>query len=275
MQTLLAAFAVLCAIAVPAASVDTPILMIGASYENGKTPCVVDKVNVIGCLSVGFGQYLSLSQALSLNPWNAAIVINEAIGGATTFDRPGYIIPTEQQAEIGWEEDGFDKQLQRAILAATNPYTGKVTAVYVVIGAANDCLHSNAFETAPSASAPCSLTDINAVIDRYVAIGQRAVAAGLTPVYTGYPPLADPGATSGVDLALAQPVHGFLFTIEAESYGQLVSLFNSRVPAEVPSAIMANAWKRFEHIGDGLHPTVDTARGAASRVMMSIVKRKP
>ena len=84
MRQLLGAFALLCASAVASAPVDTPILMIGASYENGKTPCVLNKVNVIGCLSVGFGQYLSLSQALSLNPLNAAIVINEAIGGATT-----------------------------------------------------------------------------------------------------------------------------------------------------------------------------------------------
>lgn len=275
MRKLLGAFALLCASAASAAPVDTPILVIGASYENGKTPCVLNKINVIGCLSVGFGRYLSLSQALSLNALNGAIVLNEAIGGATTFDRPGYIIPTEKQAEIGWEEDGFDKQLQRAILAATNPRTGTVTAEYVVIGVANDCLHSNAFETAPSESAPCTLAELNAVVGRYVAIGRQAAAAGLTPVYTGYPPLADRGDTSGVDWALARPANGFLFTIDAASYGQLVSIYNSRIPAEVPGAILANAWNRFEHIGDGLHPTFDTAQRAALRVMVSIVSRKP
>lgn len=256
------------ALAAEAAPVPGPILVIGASHESAKTPCVIGKTSTLGCISVGFGKYLSLGQALTRSPLNDGIVLVEAIAGATTFDRPGYIGDTP--AEVGWEEQGYVKQWQRALAAATNPITGQVNAKYGVIGIANDCLHDNAFTTPPSQSTQCSAADRDAVVSRYIAVGQQALAAGVTPVYTGYPPLAPAGTDKGVDLALVQATYGFSFVISNADYVDLASRFNTRIAAELPQAINAHVFRRFTHMGDGLHPDRRTALHAAKTLMIAI-----
>jgi len=251
---------------------DRPIVVIGGSFENGQTPCVIRKINAVNCLSVNFGDYLSLGQALANSSLSNGKVLVEAIGGATTFDRSGYTIPTEQKADVGWELEGYTRQLHRALLSVTNPFTFELSARYVVIGIANDCLHSNAFETAPSDSTNCSPAELNEAVDRYVTVGQAASEAGLIPVFLEYPPLADLGENNGIDWAVAQVANGFLFTIDDSSYQALSAAHAIRVAAEVPGALVIDAWQRFRHIGDGLHPTEITSKRAARAVLLAILK---
>ncbi len=253
------------------APLDSPILVIGASMENAKTPCVVGKVNALGCLSIGFGNYLSLGPALTRSRLTNGLVLVEAMAGATTFDRPGFIIPTEERADVGFEEYGFEKQLKRAVAAATDPITNALNARYVVIGIANDCLHSSAFLTPPSQSRQCASTDRNAVVDRYIAAGRQAIAVGLIPVYTGYPPLATGGLNNGVDLELAKSVIGVRFMISRTAYTDLANRYNKRIAAELPGAILVNAYTEFSHIGDGLHPNRRTTERAATLLIRRIV----
>ena len=72
------------------------ILVIGASLEDGGTPCelAADGTGVENnpgfCSSVNFGAYLPLSAALQDRLLVRGQVIVEAIGGATTFARGGY-----------------------------------------------------------------------------------------------------------------------------------------------------------------------------------------
>ena len=63
-----------------------PLLVIGASYGEGKTP-FNNGLAPLGGISVGFGSYLSVGQALTRAPQLPGYVINEAQGGATTFAR--------------------------------------------------------------------------------------------------------------------------------------------------------------------------------------------
>jgi hypothetical protein len=261
--------------AVYAAPVTTPILVVGGSLENGKTPCEIGKVNVLGCISVGFGHYLSLGQAIARSNSGIGLVFNEAIAGATTFNRSGYIIPGEDVADVGWENHGYENQFARALAQVTNPVTGDVSAKHVVIGIGNDCLHSNAFVTPPSQSSPCTRAEINSMITRYIQIGQMALDAGVTPVYTLYPPRKTSEMSYGWDLALSQQVLGFSFVICDADYDFLAKRFKNRIKNELPGALRVNSWKDIVHMGDGLHPTIESSQLAAKRVMRVIKNNQP
>lgn len=282
----------------PVVEKDEAILVIGASLENGGSPCTLNpdgsgvENNTLFCGGVNFGSYMPLGTALQNRLLVRGQVINEAIGGATTFPRGGYparlpdgSVPEEEdRSPFGWEQFGFNQQFMRAFGQVLNPLTDPptVNARYIVIGLPNDCLHSSAFDVAPADTVPdqCAMfnpetgrTGLEEVVDRLIGLGQAAIASGLTPIYTGYPPYVDGASTAGINLETAQALFGFPWVMSETSYNSLAADYEARIPATLGpgNVIMAGAWSpTYEHLGDGLHPSIDAAELGALRIVLAI-----
>jgi len=98
---------------------------------------------------------------------------------------------------------------------------------------------------------------MNATVDRLVALGNFAIAKGITPIFDIYPKYED------LDLALFKSSAGVAWVIDEQGYNTLRDLVHSRLAAELPGAIQLDIWREFTHLGDGLHPNPATARKAA------------
>ena len=243
-----------------AALAEEPILVIGASYGNASTPFNDNLQGALGGVSVGLGSYLSLGNALVRDRRLSGYVINEAQAGATTFDRPA-CAPTCDPA-IGLQ--GFDKQLTKALARVTardaNGDIVRINARYVLFVSYNDCNHSAAFGVPQSQTSPCTTTEFNELADRLIAVGQRVVDLGLTPVFLT-PPTYDQ-----LDLQLTKTLFGFDWVIDEASYIARGELISQRLENELPNAVELSVWRGFNHFGDGLHPDDKSSRKAAKRI---------
>lgn len=251
-----------------AAEPPLPLLAIGASYVNASTPFNDALQAPLGGIAVGLGSYLSLGDALVRTPTLPGYVINEAQAGATTFDRVACNPVCGQSG--AWH--GYDKQLDKALARVTayDPLTGarSVNARYVVIGLPNDCMHSDAFGIPQDQTSPCSVDDLNAYLDRLIAVGQRAQAAGVTPIYGELPSWGE------LDLPLTQRLFGLAWVMDEGSYRLLAQLTHQRLTTELPDALVLDYWRDFRHMGDGMHPTPDTSARAAKRIAEAIRRRE-
>lgn len=253
--------AVLLSLAVSSSAMaEAPILIVGASYGNAVTP-FNDAVNApLGGTSVNLGSYLSLGNALVRNRSLSGHVINEAQAGATTFDR--IFCFTDCYPSITWQ--GYETQLTKAVarVASTNPDTGEVSynADYVVIINGNDCLHPGAFEVPIQDTTPCKLQDFEDHADRMVSLGQKALDYGITPIFIDFPAYDD------MDLPLFAESIGFSWVIDKTSYDTMATINRERIGAELPDAVVLDAWKHFTHNGDGIHQDDKTSAKAAQRI---------
>ncbi len=230
-----------------------PLLVIGASYSEAKTP-FNNGIAPQGGRSVNNGFYLSLGAALTRDQQLPGYVINEAQAGAGTFTR--FQCPPGAATCSAAVWDSFQVQLQRA-LARVPRVGGGYNAKYVVVTIANDCLHAGGMGVPQPTSTPCTLADMHATADRLVALGNFALSKGLTPVFTSYPKFED------LDMALFRASSNVAWTIDEEGYNTLREVVDSRLAAEVPAAIRLDIWREFTHLGDGLHPDPATTRKAA------------
>lgn len=242
-----------------------PLLVVGASYAEGKTP-FNNGIAPLGGISVGFGSYLSVGQALTRVHTLPGYVINEAQAGATTFAR-SYCAPGASTCgPATW--DSYATQLQKALArVAQPPNFNTYNAKYVVILTANDCLHADAFGIPQASSQPCTLAQMNQVADRLIAVGNQARAAGLTPVYDVM------AKYKQLDLPLFRSLYGLAWVIGEADYNTLRQVTSSRIRSEVPGAVVIDIWKDFTHIGDGIHPNPDTARKAAHIIAKELLQR--
>lgn len=232
-----------------------PLLMIGASYGEARTP-FNNGIAPQGGRAVGFGTYLSLGAALTRDNQLPGYVINESQAGAGTFTRPQCPPGASTCSAAMW--DSFQVQLQRALTRVALPApAGTYNAKYVVVTIANDCLHAGGMGVPQPTSVPCTLADMNATADRLVALGNFALSKGLTPVFTSYPKYED------LDFPLFKTSSNVAWVIDEAGYNTLRDLVESRLAADVPGALQLDVWKEFNHIGDGLHPDPDTTRKAA------------
>lgn len=232
-----------------------PLLVIGASYSEGKTP-FNNGIAPLGGASVRFGSFLSLGEALTRNDELPGFVINEAQAGATTFARHACPPGAAVCGAAGW--DSYQTQFQKALTRVVLPPSfTQYNAKYVVITTSNDCLHSGAMGVPQSQAQPCSYAQMNATVDRLVALGNFAFSKGIIPVYDVYP------RYENLDLNLFRSLYGQLWVIGAQDYNTLRDLSQSRLKAELPGALVLDIWKDFVHIGDGIHPDYKTARNAA------------
>lgn len=244
---------------------DFPLLVIGASYAEGKTP-FNGGIAPLGGIAVGFGSYLSLGQALIRTPQLPGYVINEAQAGATTFAR-SYCAPGASTCgPAAW--DSYATQLSRALARVAQPPSFTTyNAKYVVILMPNDCLHADAFGIPQAVVQPCSPAQLNQVADRLIAVGHQARAAGLTPIYDVMP------AYRRLDLNLFRTMFGLAWAIGEADYNALRTLTSSRIRSEVPGAVVLDIWKDFEHVGDGIHPTPGSVRRAAHIITRELLIR--
>ena len=232
-----------------------PLLVIGASYSEGKPP-FDNGIAPLGGSAVGFGSYVSLAEALTRNEELPGFVINEAQAGAGTFAR--HVCPPGAAVcgAAGW--DSYQTQFQKALTrVALPPGFTQYNAKYVVITMSNDCLHSGAMGVPQPQAQPCTYAQMNDAVDRLVALGNFALSKGITPVYDVYP------RYENLDLNLFRSLYGQQWVIGAQGYNTLRSLTQSRLKAELPGALVLDIWKDFTHIGDGIHPDYKTAKNAA------------
>lgn len=234
---------------------ELPLLVIGASYTEAKTP-FNNGIAPQGGRAVAFGSYLSLGAALTRDHQLPGYVINESQAGAGTFTR--FQCPPGAATCSAAVWDSFQVQLQRALTRVALPApAGGYNAKYVVVSIANDCLHAGGMGVPQPTSVPCTLADMNATADRLLALGNFALSKGLTPIFTSYPKYED------LDFPLFKTSANVAWVIDEHDYNTLRDLVESRLEAELPAAIQLDVWKEFNHIGDGLHPDSDSTRKAA------------
>jgi len=240
---------------------DKPLILIGGSYANGNTPLQQDLQGPLQGISVGAGDYVDLGMALTRL---GAKVRNEGQAGATTFSR---ITCNPVCGEATW--DSYATQLERGLrrvsLFDANGPAG-YNSDYVIISIGNDCLHSDAFGIDQALSAPCSLVEQNAAIDRLISTGQAVLDLGMTPVFTRFPDASD------LDLALFAQLSGLTWAMSNEQFDFFGALQASRIHQELPDALLVNAWTHFTHRGDGIHPDDATAMRAAYKILCAIAR---
>ena len=243
-----------------------PILVIGASYSEGKTP-YNNGIAPLGGNNVNYGSYLSLGLALTRNEELPGFVINEAQAGSTTFARHACPPGSPTCGAAGWEsyQAQFNKALSRV---AMPPTFTQYNAKYVVITSPNDCLHSGAIGIPQAQALPCTYADMNATVDRLIAVGNSALSKGITPIYDIYPHY------EALDLNLFRSIYGQNWVIGAQDYNTLRDLSRTRLKAELPGAVVLDIWKDFVHIGDGIHPNYDTINRAARIIVKTILKTR-
>ncbi|MES2262240.1 MAG: SGNH/GDSL hydrolase family protein [Pseudomonadota bacterium] len=241
-----------------------PLLLIGASYTEGKTP-FNNGIAPQNGRAVGYGSYLSLGQALTREQQLPGYIINEAEAGAGTFTR--FQCPPGSATCTAAVWDSYMTQFERALKRVALPPTfTSYNAKYVVITISNDCLHAGAMGVPQPQSMPCTLNDMHATVDRLVALGNFAISKGITPIFDEYPKYED------LDLALFHTSSGVQWVIGEPDYNMLKDLVHSRLAAELPGAIQLDIWKDFTHFGDGLHPNPDTAQKAAKALAKQLKK---
>lgn len=246
---------------VPSTS-DQPILVIGASFADGRLPFNDALQAPFGGLAVGFGSYLSEGDALIRQ---GRFVINEAQAGATTFDRQ--LCMTEVCFGVGWQ--GYATQLYKALARVTIRNPADPTQVlghnasYVYISMANDCIHSGAAGVPQAESSPCNQAEVDAFVDRIIDVAEDAMDVGLVPVFSRYPDYDD------INLAIQQATTGLSWVANEQQWNMLANTFESRIEDELPGAILVNAWRNMETL-DGLHPTPKSANKAGKRIREAI-----
>jgi len=240
-----------------------PLLVIGSSFSNGTTP-IDNRLNApLGGVAVGAGSYLALGDALVRK--TNGLVINEAEVGAGTFDRISCGL-LECKPEEKWA--GFDTQFKKALLRVAQYDSDRqimgYNAKYIIIGLPNDCIHSDSFGIPQIKSYPCSLKNINTTVDKVKTIAQKALELGIVPVIITHPKFKN------LDLSITQQLLGFLWIADETQYNELRYLYRDRLEKELPSAIVMNPWRAYEHRGDGLHPNRKTMIRAAKKIIRKI-----
>lgn len=244
------------------------LLVIGASGIDGRLPINDNMDSVLGGVAVNYGSFLGLGPALIRTRELPGFVINEAQAGAGTFDRLG--CNPGPECGPGWWT-GFDKQFERALARVTvrdpaNPANVLYyNADYLVIGVANDCLHSDAFGIPQSETQPCTTAELNAVIDRLIAIGDDALELGITPIYNIYGECADNSDTV--------EFWGLQWWIDEAECNQLKDLHRTRIAAELPDALLVDVWQGATGLADG-HADYKSSMRAAKRIAKAIKKHR-
>lgn len=245
------------------ASEDQPILVIGASFADGRLPFNDAVQAPFGGAAVNFGSYLSVGDALVRT---GRLVVNEAQAGATTFERDMCL--ANVCMDVGWQS--YATQLQKAAARVALPDPADPTqllgynASYVYISIANDCMHSGAAGVPQAQSAPCGQAEVDAFVDRMIAVGEDAMDMGLVPIYPLYPDYDD------IDLAIQGAATGLTWWASEQQWDMIATTYETRIADELPGAILVDAWHGMETLPDGLHPSPRSAKKAARRIRDAI-----
>lgn len=241
-----------------------PVLIVGASFANGKAPFDGDLSSPLLGLSVGTGQYISLGDALIRNRTHSGYVVNEAQASATTFARESCRTALYAGGCSTAETDSYQTQVLRASSRVYSLASGAYNAEYVVVTAPNDCLHSDAFGLPESDAKQCDEEDMQDVADRMVEIGQLVIGLGMTPVFAPYPDV------STIDLELFRQSSLLEWTISPTDYQMLNNIVMTTLASDLPDGLIIDYWAEYAHIGDGIHPDLATVENAADMILEGI-----
>lgn len=219
-----------------------PILCIGASLVNGIAPDALP-------FATNFGSYRGLGDALIEK---GALVINEGIGGAASFDYDADIFGTTVSFK------GYQFQIDKALSRVLNPGTGTYNAKYAVI-----CLPGNGFHDA-FPDFPLDLAKIDAMIDTLIAIGNQLLALGIIPIFDIYMDYNEIDVARFADLPFITGV------IDEATWNELAARHLDRISAELPNAIQVDMWSGYSDLGDGIHPDLETSEKAAELILAAI-----
>lgn len=245
-------------------SEEAPLLIIGASFANANMPYYSDLQAPLNGIAINSGRYLSLGNALIRERRLSGHVINEGQAGATTFDRLT-CFPGPECVGPGWE--GYEKQFSKALSRVTS-FSGEVAAEYIVIIRGNDCNHPDAFGIPMAQTSECTLEQMESYIDTFVSVANRALAAGITPIFSKAP------TYEAIDWETVRGRFNWPWIISKDNYEIFSDLRLSRLRAEVPNAIFLDVWQGFEPMADGLHPNRKTMQRAAKRIAKAIKKHR-
>ncbi len=241
-----------------------PVLIVGASFANGKAPFDGDLSSPLLGLSVGTGQYISLGDALIRNRTHSGYVINEAQASATTFARESCRTALYGGGCSTAQSDSYQTQVLRASSRVYSLADGSYNAEYVVVTAPNDCLHSDAFGLPESDAQQCDEEDMQDAADRMVEVGQLILGLGMTPIFAPYPDV------SNIDLELFRQSSLLEWTISPTDYQMLNNIVMTTIASDLPEALIVDYWAEYSHLGDGIHPDLATVENAANIILESI-----
>ncbi|MDK2593788.1 hypothetical protein [Pseudoalteromonas obscura] len=245
-------------------SEEAPLLLIGASFANAKMPYFDNLQAPLNGIAINSGRYLSLGNALIREPRLSGHLINEGQAGATTFDRLT-CFPGPECVGPGWE--GYEKQFTKALSRVTS-FSGEISARYIVIVRGNDCNHPDAFGIPMSETSECTLEQMHTYIDTFVNVANRALAAGITPIFSKAPDY------DAIDWETLRQRFNWPWIISKDNYDTFSELRLNRLKNEVPDAIFLDIWRGFEPMDDGLHPNRKTMQRAAKRIAKAIKKHR-
>lgn len=247
----------------------TTLLMIGASYSNGKTRLDDNHKGSFLGLAVGSGAYLSLGDALIRERKLNGLVVNEASVGSTTFDR--FSCAKNDCLTFG-RLLGYETQFKNALTrtAIYNPASpGEISsynAKYLLIGFPNDCIHSDSFGIPQVDTQPCSLSKIHQSVDIIIKIAKKAEYLGITVIIPILPKYKD------LNLNILKQGLGLQWVASEQDYSEIRSIYKERFKNELANALIINIWKKFKHRGDGIHPNRKTMKMASRKIAKVINK---
>jgi len=247
----------------PASSNTTALLMIGASYESGKTRIDDDYLASLNGIAVGAGSYMALGDAYIREKTSNGLLVNQANVGNTTFDRLSCLYDS---CLLGGEMFGYDEQFERALQRVTisnieNPTKiDGYNAKYLFIGISNDCIHSDAFGIPQKETNPCELEEINETIDRIIEVANKASDLDITPIIALHP------ESHTLNLPFVKKALNFEWVANEYEYNLLRNEYSRRLKTETNNAIILDIWENFEHRGDGIHPSKQTVMKAAKKL---------
>lgn len=220
-------------------------ILIGASITKGHAQFRYGTDTAIP-FGVNAGSYCDLSCALYRKDF---LVTNMGIGGSAVFDY--------QTALFGFDDviEGFQTQLDRAFIASRLP-NGEINADYGIIIWGNEHIHGLVQADRPT------IDSINASTDIFISLGNQLLAEGVTPVFTKYP------AWGTMDVSLFE-LFGAPWVINQEEWELLASTYEARITAELPDALLVDAWAGYTTI-DGAHPDEESMMIAATRIEQAI-----
>lgn len=238
---------------------DKPLIMaIGASFVEPKIPFNVGMTTPFfgGCINSC--DMLGLADALK---WQQYLVVSEAQGGATTFERNGC---NPECIEGHW--DSYETQLFRALARVYDQSSDTLQSKYLIVGIPNDCIHPDAFGVPINKARKCTTEDLDAVISRLISIGQIALDVGVVPLFSNYPDYAS------WDMDLLTEVYNLPWGIPENDFNYLKGQLKSRLISELPGAVLVDTWgEGFERIpGDPLHPNKETSLRAVDKILNAI-----
>lgn len=227
--------------------IDNPVAgLMGASFVDPEA----SPFNLVGLTSFNGSSYRGIAdhlKARSINNDKGIVYREVAEGGSTTNGQNGFL-SILQQAE--------------RLVGHTTMWSDRTNLDVAVITQFNDCLHTIAGICDEQDILAGPVQNVVDTVNYLQANGVKVFVTNLVKYEDFDMPL--------VEAVFSQIIPGFEVATE-EQYNLYVETFESEV-SSLPGVTMIDIWKRFEHIGDGLHPD-HKSRQKASNILHKAIRK--